>query len=108
MARAVIVGGTGAIGRAAARRLLATGWSVELTGRDPARMPRDIAAAGGRFIAAGTRDAGRLRAAFEDPDLVSAPRAYSPSSCPCVPVGDESRPSSAYPSSGSIVRGTAR
>jgi nucleoside-diphosphate-sugar epimerase len=66
VARAVIIGGTGAIGRAAARRLLAAGWSVELTGRDPARMPRDIAAAGGRFIAADTRDAGRLRAAFGD------------------------------------------
>ena len=66
MARAVIIGGTGAIGRAAARRLLAAGWSVELTGRDPARMPCDIAAAGGRFIAADGRDAGRLRAAFGD------------------------------------------
>jgi nucleoside-diphosphate-sugar epimerase len=66
VARAVIVGGTGAIGRAAARRLLATGWSVELTGRDPARMPRDIAAAGGRFVAADTRDAGRSRATFGD------------------------------------------
>lgn len=66
MARAVIIGGTGAIGRAAARRLLATGWSVELTGRDPARMPRDIAAAGGRFVAADAGDAGRLRAAFGD------------------------------------------
>jgi nucleoside-diphosphate-sugar epimerase len=64
VARAVIIGGTGAIGRAAARRLLATGWSVELTGRDPARMPRDIAAAGGRFVAADTRDDGRLLAAF--------------------------------------------
>ena len=66
MARAVIIGGTGAIGRAAAGRLLATGWAVELTGRDPARMPRDIAAAGGRFIAADTRDAAGLRAAFGD------------------------------------------
>ena len=66
VARAVIIGGTGAIGRAAARRLLAAGWDVELTGRDPARMPRDIAAAGGRFIAAGTGGAGRLRAAFGD------------------------------------------
>jgi nucleoside-diphosphate-sugar epimerase len=64
VARAVIIGGTGAIGRAAARRLLATGWSVELTGRDPARMPRDIAAAGGRFVAADARDGGRLPAAF--------------------------------------------
>ena len=45
----------------------------------------------------------------EDPDLVSAPRAYSSSSpCPCVPVGDDSRSSSAYPSSGSILRGSAR
>jgi nucleoside-diphosphate-sugar epimerase len=75
VARAVIIGGTGAIGRATARRLLAAGWSVELTGRDPARMPRGIAAAGGRFIAAGTGDTGtggagtgerRLRTAFGD------------------------------------------
>jgi nucleoside-diphosphate-sugar epimerase len=69
VARAVIIGGTGAIGRATARRLLAAGWSVELTGRDPARMPCDIATAGGRFIAAdadaGTGE-GRLRAAFGD------------------------------------------
>jgi nucleoside-diphosphate-sugar epimerase len=66
VARAVIIGGTGAVGRAAARRLLASGWSVELTGRDPARMPRDIAAAGGRFVAADTRDGGRSRAVFGD------------------------------------------
>jgi nucleoside-diphosphate-sugar epimerase len=66
VARAVIIGGTGAIGRAAARRLLAAGWSVELTGRDPARMPRDITAAGGRFAAADAGDAGRLRAVFGD------------------------------------------
>jgi nucleoside-diphosphate-sugar epimerase len=70
VARAVIIGGTGAIGRATARRLLAAGWSVDLTGRDPARMPRDIATAGGRFIAADAGEAGtgegRLRAAFGD------------------------------------------
>jgi NAD(P)-dependent dehydrogenase (short-subunit alcohol dehydrogenase family) len=59
--RAVIIGGTGAIGRATARRLLAAGWSVDLTGRDPARMPRDIAASGGRFIAADRAGAARLR-----------------------------------------------
>ena len=64
MGRAVIVGGTGAIGRAAARRLLAAGWSVELTGRDPARMPPDIAASGGRFTAAGRGDQEQLRAVF--------------------------------------------
>ncbi len=66
MARAVIIGGTGAIGRATARRLLATDWSVGLTGRDPARMPRDIAAAGGQFIAADAGDDGQLQAAFGD------------------------------------------
>ena len=44
----------------------------------------------------------------EDPDLVSVPRGYSLSSCPCVPVDDDSRSSSAYPSSGSILRGSAR
>ena len=64
MGRAVIVGGTGAIGRAAARRLLAAGWSVELTGRDPARMPPDIAASGGRFTAAGRGDQEQLQAVF--------------------------------------------
>jgi hypothetical protein len=62
--RAVIIGGTGAIGRATARLLLAAGWSVELTGRDPARMPRDIAAPGGRFTAADRSGTGRLRAVF--------------------------------------------
>lgn len=64
--RAVIIGGTGAIGRATARRLLAAGWSVTLTGRDPARMPRDIAASGGQFTAADRQDAGPLRGAVGD------------------------------------------
>ena len=62
MGRAVIIGGTGAIGRATARRLLAAGWSVDLIGRNPARMPRDIAAAGGRFIPAGRADRGQVQA----------------------------------------------
>ncbi len=66
MARAVIIGGTGAIGRAAARRLLAAGWSVDLTGRDLARMPGDIAASGGRFTAMDRDDAGAMRAMFGD------------------------------------------
>ena len=81
MGRAVIVGGTGAIGRAAARRLLAAGWSVELTGRDPARMPRDIAASGGRFTAAGRGDQERLRAVFgHGADLLV--------DCACYTAGD--------------------
>lgn len=40
---ALIIGGTGLIGRAVARRLLAAGWTVALTGRDPARVPSDLA-----------------------------------------------------------------
>lgn len=66
MPRALIVGGTGLIGRATARRLLAAGWQVDLTGRDAARLPAGIAAAGGRFIAAGRGDAGQLLTAFGD------------------------------------------
>ncbi len=62
--RAVIFGGTGAIGRATARRLLAAGWSVDVTGRDPARMPPDITGAGGRFIAADRSEPARVRAVF--------------------------------------------
>ncbi|MBN6039963.1 sugar nucleotide-binding protein [Amycolatopsis sp. 195334CR] len=46
MRRALILGGTGGIGRAVARRLLTDGWQVDVTGRDPARMPRDLAGAG--------------------------------------------------------------
>ncbi len=64
MRRAVIIGGTGAIGRATARRLLAAGWSADLTGRVPGRMPRDIAASGGRFIAADRAGTARLKAVF--------------------------------------------
>jgi nucleoside-diphosphate-sugar epimerase len=54
------------IGSAAARRLLADGWQVDLTGRDPARLPADIAAAGGRFVPTERKDAGQLAAAFGD------------------------------------------
>jgi nucleoside-diphosphate-sugar epimerase len=52
MPRALILGGTGAIGRATALRLLAAGWQVDLAARDPAGMPRQIADAGGRFVLA--------------------------------------------------------
>jgi nucleoside-diphosphate-sugar epimerase len=52
MARAVVLGGSGLIGRAVARRLLAAGWDATVVGRDRARLPEDVAAAGGRFVAA--------------------------------------------------------
>lgn len=64
MPRALILGGTGMIGRATARRLLAAGWQVELTGRNPAKMPRDITDAGGRFMVCDYRDCGQLEAAY--------------------------------------------
>lgn len=61
MRRALIVGGTGMIGRAAARRLLAAGWWVAVTGRDPAHFPPDLAASGAQFIAV---ERGELAAAL--------------------------------------------
>ncbi|HEY7049241.1 MAG TPA: NAD-dependent epimerase/dehydratase family protein [Jatrophihabitantaceae bacterium] len=66
MPRALIVGGTGLIGRATARRLLDAGWQVDLTGRDPARCPADLARDGARFVAAERSDPDQLQAAFGD------------------------------------------
>ncbi|WP_236808849.1 reductase [Amycolatopsis albispora] len=56
MRRALILGGTGCLGRAVARRLVADGWRVDVTGRDPGRMPPGLAAAGVRFHQAGRGD----------------------------------------------------
>jgi len=64
MRRALVFGGTGAIGRATARRLLTAGWQVDLTGRDPSRLPRDIEPAGGRFVPFERGDQAQLAAAF--------------------------------------------
>ncbi len=66
MPRALILGGTGLIGAAAARRLLAAGWQVDAAGRDPGRMPADLTAAGARFVAADHADPGQLRSALGD------------------------------------------
>ena len=41
MPRALVLGGTGLVGRAVARRLLGEGWQVDLTGRDPGHLPDD-------------------------------------------------------------------
>jgi len=64
MARALILGGTGLIGQAAARHLLGAGWQVDLAGRDSKHMPADIAASGGRFIPAERSDSNELAAAL--------------------------------------------
>ncbi len=66
MPRALVLGGTGSIGRATARRLLASGWDVDLTGRDPANMPSELEAAGARFIPGDRDDPAHLAAAIGD------------------------------------------
>lgn len=47
--RAVILGGTGAIGGATALRLAGAGWRVHVTGRDPTAVPEELARAGVTF-----------------------------------------------------------
>jgi nucleoside-diphosphate-sugar epimerase len=64
MPHAFIIGGTGLVGRAAARRLLGSGWDVTVTGRDPAHAPPDVIAAGGLFRSADRDDAAALTEAF--------------------------------------------
>jgi nucleoside-diphosphate-sugar epimerase len=71
MPTATILGGTGTIGRAAARRLLVSGWDVTAVGRTPSRMPGDVAAAGGRFVTADRDEPGELaRAVGAGTDLL--------------------------------------
>nr|WP_221374800.1 NAD-dependent epimerase/dehydratase family protein [Actinoplanes polyasparticus] len=63
---ALVIGGTGLIGRAVARRLLSAGWQVTVTGRDPRRMPADLAAGGGHLVLVDHDDPAGLAAAVED------------------------------------------
>lgn len=65
MPRALIVGGTGQIGRAAASRLLADGWEVTLAARNPGGMPTELAGEAG-FVQLDRTDAGSLEAALGD------------------------------------------
>ena len=60
MSRAVVLGGSGLIGRAVARRLLLAGWDVEITGRDLSRVPADLLSAGARFHPIDRDQAGAL------------------------------------------------
>lgn len=60
MNRAVILGGTGVLGRAIAWRLISAGWEVDITGRTQEKMPADLAAAGARFLIADRRDGAAL------------------------------------------------
>jgi nucleoside-diphosphate-sugar epimerase len=62
MRRVLVLGGTGQVGVAVARRLLAAGWDVDLTGRNPPR----VAVEGARFLRADRTDPDDLRAAIGD------------------------------------------
>jgi nucleoside-diphosphate-sugar epimerase len=48
--KAIVLGGNGSVGSAAARRLAAAGWEVAATGRAEARFPQPLRDAGVRFI----------------------------------------------------------
>jgi nucleoside-diphosphate-sugar epimerase len=78
MPHALIIGGTGLVGRAVARRLLADGWTVTVTGRDPAHLPADVGAAGARFVRAEPDDPAALgEAAGDGADLLVACICYT-------------------------------
>jgi len=58
--RAVVLGGTGVLGRAAARRLLDAGWTVDLVGRDASHVPSDLMIKGARFLAVDRQNSAAL------------------------------------------------
>jgi nucleoside-diphosphate-sugar epimerase len=64
MRRAVVLGGTGVLGRAAAARLIEEGWDVDVTGRDSAHMPTELADLGARFVTSDRTSLPQLRAAL--------------------------------------------
>ncbi|QIS40973.1 NAD-dependent epimerase/dehydratase family protein [Clavibacter capsici] len=69
--RALVLGGTGAIGGATAVRLARDGWAVDVTGRDPRLMPAELVALGVRFHALDRADvAGIERLAGDGVDLL--------------------------------------
>jgi nucleoside-diphosphate-sugar epimerase len=65
MARAVVLGGTGQVGRAVARRLLRAGWKVTLTGRDETKMPAELREEGVVFVPGDRSDPAHLAAVLE-------------------------------------------
>ena len=74
----MILGATGAIGRAVATELADAGWEVLGTGRDPARFPESLRERGVRFEAADRHDPAALRAVLADgADLVVDCLCYS-------------------------------
>jgi nucleoside-diphosphate-sugar epimerase len=67
MPRVLVLGGTGQVGVAVARRLLAAGWDVDVTGRNDPRLPVE----GARFLRSERSDVNDVRAAIgEGADLL--------------------------------------
>lgn len=64
--RAFIIGGSGLVGRAISRRLLSTGWDVDVLARNAAHLPADLAGSGVRFVAADRADGATIASAFGD------------------------------------------
>jgi nucleoside-diphosphate-sugar epimerase len=64
--RAIVLGGNGLVGSAAAQTLADAGWEVSATGRKEARFPRRLRAAGVRFIASDRYSPGGLRDLLHD------------------------------------------
>lgn len=96
MARALILGGTGMIGRAIGSRLLAGGWDVDLGGRDRGRMPAGLATVGAGFVAVDRGDDAQLRAAVGvGADLLV--------DCVCYTAADAARLLPLLPDVGSAV-----
>jgi nucleoside-diphosphate-sugar epimerase len=58
--RAVVLGGTGGVGWAVTRRLLAGGWAVTVTGRAPERVPPELVVSGACFVQADRHDSAAL------------------------------------------------
>ncbi len=91
MRKAVIVGGTGQIGRASARLLSRKGWDVAVVSRSQTVLPEEC-----RHIAADARDAERLKGVIgSDTDLVL--------SCVAFDAGDAQCLASAGAAAGRIV-----
>jgi nucleoside-diphosphate-sugar epimerase len=62
--RAFVIGGTGLIGRAVSRRLLAAGWDVVVVARSAANLPRDLVGGGVRLVEADREEASAVAASF--------------------------------------------
>lgn len=75
--RALIIGGTGQVGRASAAELLDAGWEVEVASRRPEPDP-SLSAAGARCVQLDRTDTAALLAAASGRDLVLDVVAFTP------------------------------